>query len=179
MIDFRFIEELEGNVCTAYVPNPETSKSGVTIGCGFDLGARDSHELESAFAPELCHKLLPYAGLKKQEAAKALTEAPLVLSEEEVLIINKHSKQQAITRLATLWNKSDATVMFDELPIQCQTAVASVAFQYGDLSKRTPNFWRQVTQGDWTGAIDNLRDFGDKYPTRRNKEAELLSEMNS
>jgi GH24 family phage-related lysozyme (muramidase) len=53
--------------------------------------------------------------------------------------------------------------------------VASVAFQYGDLSRRTPNFWRQVTSGDWDAALNNLRHFGDKYPTRRNKEADLLA----
>ena len=177
MIDFRFIEALEGNVCKAYVPNPETSKSGVTIGCGFDLGARSSRELAAAFAPELCDKLLPYAGLKKQEAANALADYPLVLSEEEVLRINEYSKQQAITRLTTQWNNANAYVPFDELPVQCQTAVASVAFQYGNLATRTPNFWRQVTQGDWTAAIANLRHFGDKYATRRNKEADLLSTL--
>jgi hypothetical protein len=60
--------------------------------------------------------------------------------------------------------------------VECQTVVASVAFQYGDLSLRTPNFWQQVTTENWQAALANLQDFGDKYPTRRNKEADLLAQ---
>jgi hypothetical protein len=51
-----------------------------------------------------------------------------------------------------------------------------VAFQYGDLAKKTPNFWKQVTSGDWGAAKRNLLDFQDKYPTRRKKEAALLDD---
>ena len=51
------------------------------------------------------------------------------------------------------------------------TVIASVAFQYGKLEKETPNFWRQVTNDDWGAAVKNLRNFGDRTPTRRNKEA--------
>ncbi len=45
--------------------------------------------------------------------------------------------------------------------------IASVAYQYGSLSR---------TNRDWQGALENLRDFGDVYDTRRNKEADLLLE---
>ena len=54
------------------------------------------------------------------------------------------------------------------------TTVASVAFQYGNLETETPNFWRQVTSGDWNAAEKNLRDFQDDYGTRRNLEADYL-----
>ena len=64
--------------------------------------------------------------------------------------------------------------LFHDLSDECQTVVASVAFQYGRLEVATPNFWRQVTTGYWLAALENLRDFGDRYPTRRNKEADLL-----
>ena len=38
-IDFKFLSDLEGGCkLNGYVPNPKTSKSGVTIGTGFDLG---------------------------------------------------------------------------------------------------------------------------------------------
>ena len=54
--------------------------------------------------------------------------------------------------------------------------IASVSFQYGvALNRRTPNFWWQITNGDWDGALANLRNFGDRYDTRRNKEADLLA----
>jgi hypothetical protein len=51
-----------------------------------------------------------------------------------------------------------------------------VAFQYGDLARRTPNFWRQVTEKKWADVIANLRNFGDHYATRRNVEADLLQD---
>ena len=174
MIDFTFIETLEGNTNSAYVPDPENSQSGVTIGCGFDLGARSCCELELAFEPILAKKLLPYAGLQKDQAKEALLDSPLSLCETEVSQINQYAKQQAMTKLEYLWEESHAFLPFDYLPSPCQTVIASVAFQYGNLSIRTPNFWRQVSRGDWFGALENLRDFGDMYTTRRNKEADLL-----
>lgn len=175
MIDFTFIQALEGNVCEGYVPDPENSQSGVTIACGFDLGARSADELCQAFSSQLAGKLMPYASLKKQEAANKVAALPLVLNDEEVTQINRYSKQQAVDRLTAQWNESeDTNVDFDDLPEACQTVVASVSFQYGSLQARTPNFWRQVTQGEWRSALNNLRNFGDRYPTRRNKEADLL-----
>jgi GH24 family phage-related lysozyme (muramidase) len=52
-----------------------------------------------------------------------------------------------------------------------------VAFQYGDLASRTPNFWRQVVAHDWSAACANLANFGDRYPTRRKQEAQLLGSL--
>ena len=177
MIDFKFIEALEGNVTKAYVPDPEQSKSGVTIGCGFDIGARSCEDLKKELPDEIAEKLVPYAGLKKQAAVTALQETPLHLTAEEVTALNECSMQTAIKRLTHLWQNSDPYMAFEQLPSQCQTVIASVSFQYGNLATRTPNFWRQVTQGDWQAALNNLRNFGDKYPTRRNKEAALLAEI--
>ena len=178
MINFEFIQELEGNSCTGYVPDPEHSKSGVTIGAGFDLGARSKEDLSQAFPTELANKLSPYATLKMNHAVNALQEKPLILSLSEVAVVNQYAKKQAVERLQEEWNNDPETEEnFSALPSVCQTVIASVAFQYGCLSRRTPNFWRQVTTGDWYGALANLRDFGDRYPTRRNKEADLLQAL--
>ncbi|MCY7296510.1 pesticin C-terminus-like muramidase [Alteromonas sp. a30] len=175
MIDFSFIQALEGNTCEGYVPDVNNSQSGVTIGCGFDIGARSKDELCAAFPDELATKLVPYAGLKNHDAVAQLQVAPLHLSEDEVTQINRHSKHHAVQRLQAQWNAcEDAYIPFEALPDVCQTVVASVAFQYGTLLTRTPNFWRQVTRGDWRSALNNLRRFGDRYSTRRNKEADLL-----
>ncbi|BCE03374.1 hypothetical protein TYM08_P3437 [Marinicellulosiphila megalodicopiae] len=46
MIDFNFIKQLEGFELKGYVPNPDTSKSGVSIASGFDIGQRDQKEIE-------------------------------------------------------------------------------------------------------------------------------------
>lgn len=163
MIDFSFIAQLEGNECQGYVPDPENSQSGVTIASGFDLGQRSAEEIQNAFDAPLADKLLPYIGKKKQEALECLQATPLDVSEEEAEIINQFSHDNATNRLKQLWQSSDAQTDFDDLPDECQTVVASVAFQYGNLSTRTPNFWKQVTAEDWDAATTNLRNFGDKY----------------
>lgn len=85
--------------------------------------------------------------------------------------INKFSHQEAEERLLDAW---DSETPFHELTDKQQTVIASVSFQYGHLPSRTPNFWRQVTNDDWGAAIKNLRNFGDRYPTRRNTEANYL-----
>lgn len=56
---------------------------------------------------------------------------------------------------------------FYKLPTEAQTVIASVAFQYGNLATSAPKFWAEATSKDWSGAISELRDFGDVYNTRR------------
>lgn len=63
---------------------------------------------------------------------------------------------------------------FKDLPAQAQTVIASVSYQYGTLSTKAPKFWAEVIVQDWEAAIKILNKFGDKYPTRRKKEAALL-----
>lgn len=82
MIDFKFIEKLEGSARKGYVPDPDNSKSGVTIACGFDIGQRSADELNKAFCRSLADKLQPYVGLKKQDAVDALTQIPLTVTIE-------------------------------------------------------------------------------------------------
>ncbi|WP_438464343.1 pesticin C-terminus-like muramidase [Marinomonas sp. PE14-40] len=173
-IDFTFISKLEGSSNKGYVPDPKTSKSGVTIGSGFDIGQRTQAELKQAFTGDLCKKLLPYADKIKQNACDVLAEYPLTVTTEEVDCINEFSHKNAQFNLIKEWQAADTYADFNTLSTQCQTVIASVSFQYGSLRLKTPNFWRQVTSGDWQAACKNLRNFGDNYPTRRNKEADLL-----
>jgi len=175
MIDFNFISEREGGRrTTGYVPNPEGSRSGVTIGTGIDLGQMGESDLEQFDLPsDLKDKLRPYLGKVKFEAVDLLNSMPLQVTDAEAELIDKQVKSRFLRDLERKFN-SASTVRFDELPDGVQTVIASVAFQYGDLRSKTPNFWRQITTGDWQGAYSNLRNFGDSYPTRRNLEADLL-----
>ena len=175
MIDFNFISEREGGRrTTGYVPNPEDSRSGVTIGTGIDLGQIGESDLEQFdFPSDLKDKLRPYLGKVKFEAVGLLNSMPLQVTDAEAELIDKQVKSRILRGLERKFNNA-ATVRFDELPDGIQTVIASVAFQYGDLRSKTPNFWRQITTGDWQGAYSNLRNFGDSYPTRRNLEADLL-----
>ena len=180
-IDYDFISELEGGQkLNGYVPAPDTSQSGVTIATGFDLGARNEQDLRNlGITGDLLTKLSPYLGKKKQEAVQALADKPLTITKAEADQIDQAVKSQAITTLEAQYNAAiaDGKRPFAELPPKAQTVIASVAFQYGDLPSRTPTFWKHVVAQDWKKAIEELRDFGDDYRTRRNKEADLLAQV--
>lgn len=176
MIDFSFISKLEGSSRKACVPAPTQSKSGVTIASGFDIGQCSADEIEKAFTPELAKKLVPYVATIKMNAVKLLEQKPLEITEQEEKIINTYSHSTAEYRLKKLWKNANPKVDFDNLDDICQTVIASVSFQYGNLAIKTPNFWQQIISGNWSAALKNLRNFGDKYPTRRNNEADLLAQ---
>ena len=169
-IDFDFILKQEGFETQGYVPDAENSKSGVTIASGFDLGARVLSDLKGL--PEDIVKILtPFLSLKGAEAQEVASN--LNVNEEQAKIINEFAKSEAITNLKTKWETSTGT-SFDTLSKEQATVLASVAFQYGDLESRTPNFWKQATSGDWEGAYNNLLNFGDRYDSRRKDEANYL-----
>lgn len=173
-VNFDFIKELEGFETTGYVPDLKVKhQSGVTVASGFDLGQRNENDLKGLPAP-LIEKLKPYLGLKLADARNKLKEMPLQLSDQEAARLNVFAKEDTLNKLSNKWKATTGTD-FDKLSPEKATVVASVAFQYGDLEKKTPNFWGQVTQGEWDMAKANLQDFGDAYGTRRNKEATYLS----
>lgn len=174
-IDLSFIIEMEGNSCTGCVPASGTSQSGVTIACGYDLGQRGKSEIVNCFPGPLGDKLQPYAGLIKSDAVNFLKSNPLTISQEESELINERIANDMLNKIKAAWNSSKTFTEFEKLSVACATVIFSVSFQYGNLSKRTPNFWRQATQGSWEEMISNLRNFGDNYPARRNKEADLIS----
>ncbi len=65
---------------------------------------------------------------------------------------------------------------FADLPAAAQTVIADVAIQFGpNLRRWTPDFWRQVTSGEWQAALDELKDFEDRFDMRRLAEAAQLS----
>src|SRR5690606_10431386 len=112
-------------------------------------GQHDIKYLDKLKLPvKLYQKLEKYMGLKGIAARAFLTDNPLILTEEEALLINKKVKNDKALEVAALYNR-DSKLKFNSLDGALQTVIMSVAFQYGDLSKRTPNFWRVVTSGDW------------------------------
>ena len=175
-VNFSFISMLEGGAAlNGYVPDIQYSKSGVTIATGFDLGCRTVADL--AQLPEaLATKLSPYCGLIRSQAAKALSEKPLVINEDEAEIIDLHSKADMLDLLKARYNRASQE-KFEDLPEQAQTVIASIAFQYGNAAKRCPKFWQCAVNQNWAQMLVELRNFGDRYPTRRNREADYLSTM--
>ena len=68
------------------------------------------------------------------------------------------------------------------MPPRLQTVIADLQFQYGSNYNRTPKF-REIIKDiaedpqdaqSYMPLMSELRDFGDKYDTRRNREADLI-----
>lgn len=176
-VDFSFIKEREGYEKSMGVPTDDNGavlgKSGPTIASGFDLGQRNEADL-AGLPTELVNKLKPYLGLTGDAAKLFVDNNKLTLTPKELDTINEFAKKKEIGKLKEAWNNSASTVSFDDLTKEQATTVASVAFQYGNLSTETPKFWGYVTSGDWVAAAKELRNFGDKYPSRRKLEANYL-----
>lgn len=182
MIDYSFIDQLEGLEPVGSVPRAENKtaldKSGVTVR-GVDLGQMGMSELDRMGLSEaLTEKLRPYIGHKMQAAIDLLDRNPLILAPEDAESLVQAKRGPLERALKRHYNAATGNAhTFDDLPDKWQTVIASMATQYGPerLNKRTPNFWNQVVARDWDAAIDNLRNFQDTTPTRRNREADYLA----
>ena len=126
------------------------------MGTGVDLGQRNEADIDKLDIPtSLKDKLKPYTQKTGKEAQDFLRENPLNLSGSEASSLNKAVKQSELARLQKAYN-SESEVSFNQLPPDAQTVIASVAYQYGDLRKATPNFWKEVTNQDWQSAISQM-----------------------
>ena len=180
-IDYKFLSQLEGGSKTiGYVPAAAVSKSGVTIATGFDLGQRNEADLKKlGLSTALVTKLKPYLGKKSKDAQAALKKTQLTITTIQAEEIDKSVKKKHIEQIKLKYNGAAGNKKkFIDIPKQAQTVIASVSFQYGTgLSTRAPKFWKAVTTQDWKESIKLLNNFGDVYPTRRKKEAELMGEI--
>jgi hypothetical protein len=178
-IDWEFIGQLEGqSVLTGYVPmdkNGVLGESGVTVATGVDLGQINKREFGYfILTAELVSKLQFYIGLKGKEAVEALATTPLTLTKEESDMLDNEDRSPLLETLCNMWYMATGEYLWD-LPSTAQTVIASVAFQYGPGLRRTcPRFWSACIQQNWEKTIEELRNFEDKYPTRRGKEADYL-----
>jgi hypothetical protein len=102
-IDYDFISKLEGGHKTiGYVPDANTSQSGVTIATGFDLGQKNENDLNVLNLPlSLIDKLKPYLGKKKTEAEEFLKTYPLIIEDSYAQIIDKAVKKDHTQKLNT------------------------------------------------------------------------------
>lgn len=178
-IDYKFLSDLEGgSKTTGYVPAAGVSKSGVTIGTGFDLGQRNESDLTLLkLDAALIAKLTPYLGLKAKAAQDYLKKQPLMITAIQAQSIDKAVKSAHISQLKMKYDAASKK-KFVDIPKQAQTVIVSVSFQYGvGLNMRAPKFWKAVTAQDWKEAVKILKAFGDAYPTRRKKEAALMEKI--
>jgi GH24 family phage-related lysozyme (muramidase) len=174
-INWDFISSLEGKgVKQAYVPS---ENSGVTIATGFDLKEKNAELLaEMGISEEttsLLSKFFGMSGAQATEASKGFS-----LNDEQVAEIDKASHQWYANQVKKTYESKDHEVAWDDLSEAMQTVIASVGFQHGTSFTRKDgsemNYIKQARANDIEGMIANLRDFGDAFDTRRNKEADLL-----
>jgi LysM repeat protein len=175
-VDANFIRSQEGFRLDGYVPDPQSSRSGVTVGTGVDIGQMSASDIEALDIPlGLKQKLAPYAGLIGQNAVNFLNSHPLHLTQDEANTLDRVVTQKTLAGVADRFNLAAPDNSFANLPPAARTVVADIAYQYGsNLAQRMPNFWSDVTAGRWDSAAQKLRNFGDRYSTRRNAEADLL-----
>lgn len=176
-INWDFISRQEGGcLLSAYVPAAGTSKSGVTVATGVDLGQRSASDLQQlGLPPKLQARLAPYCGLRGAAAKRALSDLPLSLSAEDARILDEAVARPIFRSLRISYDAATGRGSFERLPEGIQTALASIAYQYGpNLQRRTPRFWRAATAQDWDACIQELEDFGDAYAARRKTEAALI-----
>lgn len=173
----EFIEEVEGNERKGYVPKDDGGprESGVTIGTGLDLGQHDLNYIKRLCLPrDIEEKFLFYLGRTGREAKVYLHHNPLVLTEDQVRIVNSALLKVTAEDLERQYNKVSGGVLFSSLPPQIQTAIYSVHLQYGNLPVRTPKFWAAAITQRWEALHHELLHFGDQFYPRRAKEASLV-----
>ena len=180
-IDYLFLGDLEGGSrTTGYVPAAGVSKSGVTIGTGFDLGQRNESDLKAlGLSSGLIATLKPYLGKKAKDAQDALVKVPLTVTVAQAADIDKAVKKSHVDLLKHKYNAAARNKKkFTDLPAEAQTVIASVSFQYGtNLDVRAPIFWKAAAAQNWEECSKVLINYGDAYPTRRKKEAALLGKI--
>ncbi|MDF1793862.1 MAG: pesticin C-terminus-like muramidase [Thalassobaculaceae bacterium] len=180
-IDYVKMRDFEGFNLQGHRPN--TSQSGVTVGMGIDLGQRNDHDLRRAgLSREEYERLSPFLGLKGTAADDALAAYKKLYGEAFAISEATWEKLKAdyirlkIEPMISLYNRSLARdrLSFDRLPVEVQTVIASVTWQYGTPLLKTPTFWAHAVDQDWSAALAELRNFKDNHQTRHTKEADYM-----
>lgn len=181
MIDWKLIESCEGGVfLVGYVPTEDgepLGHSGVTVADGVDLGQQSAAYLAAiGVSAPLVEILRPYLGARGTAAQEMLEKRPLLLTASQAYALSAVMHVAHEQQLQRAYDKAipAGAPTFEEIPSEVATVICSVSYQYGDLARECPNFWHCSITADWAGLLHELENFGDKYPTRRYKEAEYL-----
>ncbi|MDR2213343.1 MAG: pesticin C-terminus-like muramidase [Pseudomonadales bacterium] len=165
-VDTGFISAEEGDQhLDGYVPPGEDGKpdanSGATIGTGVDLASLTVDDLRAHGANEaFINQVRPFLGPnapRGQDAQDLLNEHPITITRAEANLLDREVYNHIHDIVVRNFNAETNYTDFDQLPAGAQTAIMDVAYQYGPYlgnANATPNFWHQVTTGDWQGGIE-------------------------
>lgn len=169
-VNTGWIKANEGTKRYGYVPENNRDNSGVTIASGFDLGQHSLAALRGFnLSADLIKRLSPYLGLKGQAARDALAKKGVSITQDEVAQIDRIVFPDKLNAAAQKFDKAAGTGAFARLPWHAQTVIADLWYNMGDLSRSAPDFWGQVTTGDWVDAYKNLMNFTREDPILRKR----------
>ena len=172
-INWDFIFNKEGGLKTVgYVPDG-SDKSGTTVANAFDLGQQTKESIKNfGFKDQnILNIVEPYLNIQGEEARKI---APtLQLTNEQAQDISDTVRNYYENNIQKQYNARRKNISFEQLDPAVQTAVASVGYQYGDL-RRTPKFFEAALNNDVPSLVNELKNFNDNFPTRRNAEADYV-----
>jgi len=183
-VNFDFIRKSEGFETEGYVPRSGEQvldSSGVTIGTGLDLGTKNMDYFKDFENQETLKKMEAYFGMQGQEAYDFEQANPLSLSEEETKALDNFVKGRELESIENSFLALTGKEL-SSMPPRLQTVIADLQFQYGSNYNRTPKF-REIIKDiaedpqdaqSYMPLMNELRDFGDKYDTRREREADLI-----
>ena len=186
-VNFDFIRKSEGFETEGYVPRSGEQvldSSGVTIGTGLDLGTKNIDYFKDFENKETLKKMEAYFGMQGQEAYDFEQANPLSRSEEETKALDNFVKGRELESIENSFLALTGKEL-SSMPPRLQTVIADLQFQYGSNYNRTPKF-RDIIKDiaedpqdakSYMPLMNELRDFGDKYDTRRDREADLIQEL--
>jgi GH24 family phage-related lysozyme (muramidase) len=170
-VDWKTIEQFEGGRAQeGYVP--KSGRSGLTVGAGFDVGQRQNLD---GLSPEVQSKLQPFVGKQRGQADAALArQGGVNLTPEQEAEVTGFAKKETEQKMKDEWEKI-SEIPFENLTPAQQTVLASVMHQYGTF-RRAPRFSQFAGKGQWDKVVGELRNFGDDYDSRREREADYLKQ---
>ena len=186
-VNMEFLRKSEGFETEGYVPRSGEQvldSSGVTIGTGLDLGTKNMDYFKDFENKETLKKMEAYFGMQGQEAYDFEQANPLSLSEEETKALDNFVKGRELESIENSFLALTGKEL-SSMPPRLQTVIADLQFQYGSNYNRTPKF-RDIIKDiaedpqdaqSYMPLMNELRDFGDKYDTRREREADLIQEL--
>ena len=186
-VNMEFLRMSEGFETEGYVPRSGEQvldSSGVTIGTGLDLGTKNIDYFKDFENKETLKKMEAYFGMQGQEAYDFEQENPLSLTREEAVEVDNFVKGRELESIENSFLALTGKEL-SSMPPRLQTVIADLQFQYGSNYNRTPKF-REIIKDiaedpqdaqSYMPLMSELRDFGDKYDTRRNREADLIQEL--
>ena len=183
-VNMEFLRMSEGFETEGYVPRSGEQvldSSGVTIGTGLDLGTKNIDYFKDFENKETLKKMEAYFGMQGQEAYDFEQENPLSLTREEAVEVDNFVKGRELESIENSFLALTGKEL-SSMPPRLQTVIADLQFQYGSNYNRTPKF-REIIKDiaedpqdaqSYMPLMSALRDFGDKYDTRREREADLI-----